>query len=118
MDRFTAMQTFLTVVDTGSFSNAARRLNVGQPAVSKTIAQLEERLGVKLLVRSTRGLAPVNQEVWLRPVKPAAWRAAAPHRVCGEMASSVAPWRVNSGRAASSACSSMVQVGSHSPPWK
>ena len=57
MDRFTAMQTFLTVVDTGSFSNAARRLNVGQPAVSKTIAQLEDRLGVKLLVRSTRGLA-------------------------------------------------------------
>ncbi len=60
MDRFTAMQTFLTVVDTGSFSNAARRLNVGQPAVSKTIAQLEERLGVKLLVRSTRGLAPTE----------------------------------------------------------
>ena len=60
MDRFTTMQTFLTVVDTGSFSNAARRLNVGQPAVSKTIAQLEERLGVKLLVRSTRGLAPTE----------------------------------------------------------
>jgi DNA-binding transcriptional LysR family regulator len=60
MDRFTAMQTFLTVVDTGSFSNAARRLNVGQPAVSKTIAQLEGRLGVKLLVRSTRGLAPTE----------------------------------------------------------
>ena len=60
MDRFTAMQTFLTVVDTGSFSNAARRLNVGQPAVSKTIAQLEERLGVKLLVRSTRGLVPTE----------------------------------------------------------
>jgi DNA-binding transcriptional LysR family regulator len=43
-------------VDTGSFSAAARRLNVGQPAVSKLIAQLEERLGVKLLVRTTRGL--------------------------------------------------------------
>jgi DNA-binding transcriptional LysR family regulator len=60
MDRFATMQTFLTVVDTGSFSNAARRLNVGQPAVSKTIAQLERRLGVKLLVRSTRGLAPTE----------------------------------------------------------
>jgi DNA-binding transcriptional LysR family regulator len=60
MDRLTAMQTFLTVVDTGSFSSAARRLNVGQPAVSKTIAQLEGRLGVKLLVRSTRGLAPTE----------------------------------------------------------
>jgi DNA-binding transcriptional LysR family regulator len=54
------MQTFLTVVETGSFSAAARRLRVGQPAVSKTIAQLEERLGVKLLVRSTRRLAPTE----------------------------------------------------------
>ncbi len=60
MDRFTAMQTFLTVVDAGSFSNAARRMKVGQSAVSKTIAQLEGRLGVKLLVRSTRGLAPTQ----------------------------------------------------------
>jgi len=51
-----AMQAFVLVVDTGSFSAAARRLNVGQPAVSKLIAQMEERLGVKLLVRSTRGL--------------------------------------------------------------
>jgi DNA-binding transcriptional LysR family regulator len=56
MDRLAAMEVFVLVVDTGSFSAAARRLNVGQPAVSKLIAQLEERLGVKLLVRTTRGL--------------------------------------------------------------
>jgi DNA-binding transcriptional LysR family regulator len=56
MDRMAAMEAFVVVVDTGSFSAAARRLNVGQPAVSKTVAQLEERLGVKLLVRTTRGL--------------------------------------------------------------
>ena len=56
MDRFAAMEAFVLVVDTGSFSAAARRLNVGQPAVSKLVAQLEERLGVKLLVRTTRGL--------------------------------------------------------------
>jgi DNA-binding transcriptional LysR family regulator len=56
MDRLAAMEAFVLVVDTGSFSAAARRLNVGQPAVSKLIAQLEERLGVKLLVRTTRGL--------------------------------------------------------------
>ncbi len=56
MDRMTAMEAFVIVVDTGSFSAAARRLNVGQPAVSKLVAQLEERLGVKLLVRTTRGL--------------------------------------------------------------
>jgi DNA-binding transcriptional LysR family regulator len=56
MDRLAAMETFVLVVDTGSFSAAARRLNVGQPAVSKVVAQLEDRLGVKLLVRTTRGL--------------------------------------------------------------
>ena len=56
MDRMAAMEAFVVVVDTGSFSAAARRLNVGQPAVSKTVAQLEERLGVKLLVRTTHGL--------------------------------------------------------------
>jgi DNA-binding transcriptional LysR family regulator len=51
------METFVRVVETGSFSSAARQLRVGQPAVSKTVAQLEERLGVKLLIRSTRGLS-------------------------------------------------------------
>jgi DNA-binding transcriptional LysR family regulator len=56
MDRLVAMEAFVLVVDTGSFSAAARRLNVGQPAVSKLVAQLEERLGVTLLVRTTRGL--------------------------------------------------------------
>jgi len=60
MDRLTAMQTLVRVVDTGSFSAAARQLNVGQPAVSKTIAQLEDRLGVRLLARSTRGLTPTE----------------------------------------------------------
>jgi len=55
MDRLAAMEAFVLVVDTGSFSAAARRLKVGQPAVSKLVAQLEERLGVKLLVRTTRG---------------------------------------------------------------
>jgi DNA-binding transcriptional LysR family regulator len=56
MDRLAAMEAFVLVVDTGSFSAAARRLKVGQPAVSKWVVQLEERLGVKLLVRTTRGL--------------------------------------------------------------
>jgi DNA-binding transcriptional LysR family regulator len=54
------METFIRVVETRSFSAAARHLNVGQPAVSKSIAQLEERLGVRLLMRSTRGLMPTE----------------------------------------------------------
>lgn len=59
-DRLRAMQAFVLVVDSGSFSRAARHLNVGQPALSKSIAQLEDRLGVKLLVRTTRGLSPTE----------------------------------------------------------
>lgn len=60
MDRLAAMETFICVVETGSFSAAARRLNIGQPAVSKTIAHLERRLAVSLLLRSTRGLTPTE----------------------------------------------------------
>jgi DNA-binding transcriptional LysR family regulator len=60
MDRLSSMETFVRVVETGSFSGAARQLRVGQPAVSKSVAQLEEYLGVKLLTRSTRGLTPTE----------------------------------------------------------
>ncbi|MCJ2064328.1 LysR family transcriptional regulator [Methylobacterium sp. J-088] len=60
MDRYQAMATFVRVVEAGSFSGAARLLNVGQPAVSKTIAQLENRLQVSLLIRSTHGLSPTE----------------------------------------------------------
>ena len=56
MDRLAAMEAFVRVIDAGSFSNAAKQLRVGQSAVSKTIAQLEDRLGVRLLLRSTHGL--------------------------------------------------------------
>lgn len=60
MDRYQAMATLVRVVDAGSFSGAARLLNIGQPAVSKTIAQLESHLQVRLLVRSTHGLTPTE----------------------------------------------------------
>lgn len=56
MDRLAAMETYVSVVEAGSFSAAAKRMDLGQPAISKAIAQLEERLGVRLLLRSTRGL--------------------------------------------------------------
>jgi DNA-binding transcriptional LysR family regulator len=60
MYRLHAMTAFVRVVETGSFSAAARRLGIGQPAVSKTIAQLEDRLQVRLLVRTTHALAPTD----------------------------------------------------------
>ncbi|MFL9880779.1 LysR family transcriptional regulator [Herbaspirillum rhizosphaerae] len=58
MGRLVAMEVFVRVIETGTFSGAARQLRIGQPAVSKIIAQLEERLGVHLLLRSNRGLTP------------------------------------------------------------
>jgi DNA-binding transcriptional LysR family regulator len=60
MDRLAAMETFVRVIEAGSFSSAAKQLRVGQPAVSKIIAQLENRLGVRLLLRSTHGLTPTD----------------------------------------------------------
>jgi DNA-binding transcriptional LysR family regulator len=56
MDRLASMEALVRVVETGSFTAAARQLGVGQPAISKAIVQLEMRLGVRLLVRSTRRL--------------------------------------------------------------
>jgi len=60
MDRLAAMEAFIRVVDAGSFSDAAKQLRIGQPAVSKTIAQLEDWLGVRLLLRSTHRLTPTE----------------------------------------------------------
>lgn len=56
MDRWLAMQTLVRVVETGSFSAAARELGSTQSAVSKQVAALERELGAQLLVRSTRAL--------------------------------------------------------------
>jgi DNA-binding transcriptional LysR family regulator len=63
MSRLREMEMFVRVVDAGSFSLAARDMKIGQPAISKTIASLEERLGVRLLVRSTRRLTPTEAGV-------------------------------------------------------
>jgi len=60
MNRLAVMEAFVRVIESGSFSAAARQLHLGQPAVSKMIAQLEQRLGVQLLLRSTQGLAPTQ----------------------------------------------------------
>jgi len=60
MDRYVAMQAFIRVINTGSFSSASRQLGVGQPAISKMVAQLESRLGLRLLFRSTRNVVPTD----------------------------------------------------------
>tara|TARA_B110000438_G_scaffold57039_1_gene57103 strand:- start:2453 stop:3373 length:921 start_codon:yes stop_codon:yes gene_type:complete len=56
MDRLSAMNMFIRVVETGSFSAVAKELSSTQPTVSKNIAELESWLGAKLLNRSTRSL--------------------------------------------------------------
>lgn len=54
MDRFNAMQSFARVVETGSFTKAAETLHMSKTSVTQLVQQLEARLRVKLLNRTTR----------------------------------------------------------------
>src|SRR5579872_5680906 len=56
-DRFQQLQIFVRTVETGSFSKVAREFGLTQPSVSRIVAALEERLGVKLFTRTTRQLS-------------------------------------------------------------
>lgn len=56
MDRFDALQAFARVVETGSFTKAARALDVSKTTVTQLVQQLEAHLRVKLLHRTTRQL--------------------------------------------------------------
>ncbi|WP_404300026.1 LysR substrate-binding domain-containing protein [Alicycliphilus denitrificans] len=57
MDRLDAMQMFVRVVETGSFTQVAREFATTQPTVTKQIAAMEARLKVRLLNRNTRGVS-------------------------------------------------------------
>ncbi|HWL27876.1 MAG TPA: LysR family transcriptional regulator [Burkholderiaceae bacterium] len=57
MDRFLEMQTFAAVVDAGSFVGAAEAMGVSKAATSRYVGELETRLGVRLLHRTTRRLS-------------------------------------------------------------
>ncbi len=61
MDKFREMQTFVTVVDSGSFVQAAIKLNSSKPAISRLIADLEGRLNARLLNRTTRRLSLTDE---------------------------------------------------------
>src|SRR5579864_8811528 len=60
MDRITSMQAFIHVVESGSFSGAARRLSVSPAVVTGHVQSLERRLGVQLLNRTTRKVNPTE----------------------------------------------------------
>lgn len=61
MDRFEEMRVYLAVADAGSFAAAADQLAMSRPAVSRHVAQLESRLGVRLIQRTTRRLSLTSE---------------------------------------------------------
>src|ERR1700686_3946630 len=71
MDRLTRLTVFVRVVDNGGFSAAARRLNMSTTMVSNHVQALEERLGARLLHRTTRkvNLTEVGRAYYDRAVQ-------------------------------------------------
>ncbi len=61
MDLLAAMRIFVRVVERGNLSRAAKDLGLGQPAVSDRIERLEQHLGVRLLLRSTRAVSCTDE---------------------------------------------------------
>ena len=61
MDLINGLQTFIRVVETGSFSAVAREANASQSAITRQVAQLEEHFGVRLLHRTTRKLSLTDE---------------------------------------------------------
>ena len=59
-DRLHQLALFVRTVESGSFSKAAREFGLSQPSVSRAVAALERRLGVKLLVRTTRQISATD----------------------------------------------------------
>jgi DNA-binding transcriptional LysR family regulator len=59
-DRLQELTAFVRAAETGSFSRVAREFGVSQPSISRMVASLEARLGVKLLLRTTRHVAPTD----------------------------------------------------------
>jgi DNA-binding transcriptional LysR family regulator len=60
MDRLDELAIFLAILEAGSLAEAARRLRRSPPAVTRCLATLEDRLGLRLVERTTRHLAPTE----------------------------------------------------------
>lgn len=61
MNKFQEMQAFVAVVDNGSFVRAADALNTSKAVTSRQVAELEQRLGIRLLNRTTRKLSMIDE---------------------------------------------------------
>ncbi len=57
MDKFQAMQVFISVADCKGFAAAARQLNMSPPAVTRSVSMLEDHLGARLFTRTTRSVS-------------------------------------------------------------
>src|SRR3954452_15205899 len=71
-DDLNVLSAFLAVAEERSFTKAAKQLNVSQSALSHAVRGLEEEIGVRLLARTTRSVAPTDAgEELLRSLRPA-----------------------------------------------
>lgn len=71
MARFEELETFVAVVESGSFAAAAERLRLAKSAVSRRVADLESRLGAQLFIRTTRrrSLTDAGRQLYERSVR-------------------------------------------------
>ncbi|GLH81875.1 transcriptional regulator [Bradyrhizobium sp. SSBR45G] len=60
MDKLSSLRAFVKVVESGSFAEAGRQLRLSRSAISKYIGELEQSLGVHLIVRTTRHASPTD----------------------------------------------------------
>src|SRR2546428_3395367 len=78
-DDLNVLSAFLAVAEERSFTKAAKRLNFSQSALNHAVRGLEEQIGVRLLARTTRSVAPTDAgEELLRSLRPASRTFAPP----------------------------------------
>lgn len=86
MDKLRALHYFIASAEEGSFSGAARRLEVSVPSIAKLIGSLERELGTRSLDRSTQGLKLTAQgDAYLETCLPLVKQLAAADQAVGEL---------------------------------
>jgi hypothetical protein len=83
MDRLDELAIFVAIIDTGSLAGAARQLRRSRPAVTRALAALEERAGVRLIARTTRQLMATRGGTGAGRPRPATSSRSMTHRLSG-----------------------------------
>ena len=73
MEQLKGISIFVEAVEAGGFSAAAERLHLTRSAVGKTIARLEQRLGVRLFNRTTRSISLIRERMTASSARPGRW---------------------------------------------